>query len=268
MKLNEMHVLLTGASGGIGKATAIALADAGARIIAVGRNETALRDLIEELPAHPLSAHCYFRTDICDGAQRAQLVERLQGLQEPPNVLINMAGTNQFKLFCNQNEAEVSQMIDTNITATLLLTQALIPLLAAQPAARILVVGSTLGSIGYPGYVSYSTTKFALRGFSEALSRELGDSSIRVQYFAPRATETGLNSEAANALNRALKNAVDSPRQVARALVSFMKGDETNRYLGWPERLFVRINGLFPSMVTGSIVKQLPIIKNHANPDH
>jgi short-subunit dehydrogenase len=55
-------------------------------------------------------------------------------------------------------------------------------------------VGSTYGSIGYPGYASYCATKFALRGFSEALRRELADTRVGVLYVAPRATRTSMNS--------------------------------------------------------------------------
>ncbi|MEH6814639.1 MAG: SDR family NAD(P)-dependent oxidoreductase, partial [Motiliproteus sp.] len=151
-----------------------------------------------------------------------------------------------------------------NLTGTMLLTHALLPLLKAQPQARIVNVGSTFGSIGYPGYVSYCSTKFALRGFTEALSRELSDSNVMVQYFAPRATRTGLNSDAADALNEALNNSVDSPAEVARELFKFIQNPCANRFLGWPEKLFVKINGLMPGIVGNSINKQLHTIKGHA----
>lgn len=264
MKPNQMHILLTGASGGIGQATARRLADAGARIIAVGRAPTPLEDLVDRLPPVAGGPHLAIAADLTETAARARLLEQLIALEQPPNVLINMAGTNQLCLFEQQGETTIEQIIDLNLTSTVLLTHALLPLLRSRPEARIINVGSTFGSIGYPGYVSYCTTKFALRGFSEALGRELADSPVKVQYFAPRATRTSLNAGAADALNEELRTAVDSPEAVADALLSFITDSASHRYLGWPEKLFVRLNGLFPNLVSGSIGKQLATIKNHA----
>ncbi|MFT5722761.1 MAG: short-subunit dehydrogenase [Motiliproteus sp.] len=265
MKPEQMQILITGASGGIGSETARLLSQSGARILAVGRNKQALEHLLDSLSPHPHQPHQSFCADLSDDPQRRQLLGDLQQQGIKPNVLINLAGTNQLALFDAQSDAEIRRIIDTNLTATVLLTHALLPLLKQQQDARIINVGSTLGSIGYPGYVSYCTSKFALRGFTEALQRELSDSRIRVQYFAPRATRTGLNSQAADRLNSQLKNAVDAPEQVAQELVSMLQSKETSRFIGWPEKLFVKLNGLFPSMVSRAINKQLAVIKQHAS---
>ena len=80
------------------------------------------------------------------------------------------------------------------------LTRALLPTLRSQPASAILNIGSVFGSLGYPGFTAYSATKFALRGFTEALRREMADSKIGVHYFAPRATKTGAVSSCPVAL--------------------------------------------------------------------
>ena len=265
MKVSDMQIVLTGACGGIGQQSARALADAGARIIAIGRDQSRLRQLVDKLPRYVSGPgeHDYLVVDLTDSNERTQLVEQLKIRRCLPNTLINMAGVNQFQLFERLQEYEIEQVINTNISSVLQLTRLMIPLLEQQPEARILNVGSTFGSIGYPGYVSYCTSKFALRGFSESLGRELADSSIRVQYLAPRATATALNSGEANALNQELNNSVDDPIQVAKALVSFLNTTENNRYLGWPERLFIRLNALFPSLVGQSIEKQLRTVKAH-----
>ncbi|MEH6822788.1 MAG: SDR family oxidoreductase [Motiliproteus sp.] len=265
MKPEQMQVLITGASGGIGSETARRLSQQGARILAVGRNPDALDQLLDSLSPHPSTPHRRFCADLCAANQPQQLLADLEQQGISPNVLINLAGTNQLTLFQAQSEAQIRRIIDTNLTATLLLTHALLPSLAQHSRARIINVGSTFGSIGYPGYVSYCTSKFALRGFTEALQRELADSQIQVQYFAPRATQTGLNSQAADRLNAQLKNAVDSPAQVADALVTLLSSAASSRFLGWPEKLFVKLNALFPSLVSSSIGKQLAIIKQHAS---
>jgi len=264
MKPAQMHILLTGASGGIGQVAARRLAAAGARIIAVGRHQQSLDQLLAELAPVDSGEHLALAADLSDELARAALLTQLMGLEQPPNVLINMAGTNQLRLFEQQDTATIRSIIDTNFTHTLLLTHALLPLLRLRLEALIVNVGSTLGSIGYPGYVAYSSSKFALRGFTEALGRELSDSPIRVKYFAPRATRTALNAGAADALNAELRTPVDSPDEVAAALLQFISTTDSQRFLGWPEKLFVRLNGLFPGLVSGSIKKQLDTIKVHA----
>ncbi len=265
MNISQTQILLTGACGGIGSHCARRLSQQGARILAIGRDQKRLDALLDSLQPHPSEAHQSYCIELCDDNQRQQLLDQLNAHQVHPNVLINLAGTNQLALFEQQPETQIRQLIETNLTATLLLTRALLPLLQQQPQARIINVGSTFGSIGYPGYVSYCTTKFALRGFSEALQRELSDSAIKVQYFAPRATQTALNSDAADQLNAQLNNAVDNPSLVAKSLVELLNSDATHRFLGWPERLFVKLNGLFPNLVGGSIGKQLQLIKRHAD---
>ncbi|MFQ3194170.1 MAG: short-subunit dehydrogenase [Colwellia sp.] len=104
------------------------------------------------------------------------------------NVLINNAGVSQFKLFEQASESDISDISDiitTNTIAPMQLTQALLPLLKQYDKAQIINMGSTYGSIGFPGYTAYCASKFALRGFSQTLSRELADSNIRVKYLAP-----------------------------------------------------------------------------------
>ncbi len=262
LDIADSHILLTGATGGIGRESASVLAQAGARIIAVGRDSDALASLIESLPAVTAGAHQYLRADIADPLERERLVKSINDCDQLPNVLINMAGVSDLALFQHQEPARVEQIITTNVTATMLLTQALLPILKRHPDACIVNVGSIFGSIGYPGYVCYCTSKFALRGFSEALQRELSDSPVRVQYFAPRATRTSINSDEAMQLNQQLGNAVDSPLLVARQLLKFLQTPNlTECYLGWPERLFVRVNSLLPSVVSGSIKNKLATIK-------
>lgn len=125
-------------------------------------------------------------------------------------------------------------------------------------------VGSILGYLGYPGCAAYSASKFALRGFTEALRRELADGPVRVAYFAPRATRTALNSDALCALNTELGVAMDPPDAVAAALVRLVRQPARERLLGMPEKLFARLNQLLPGLVDGSLRRQLPLIRRHA----
>ncbi|MNG97246.1 putative oxidoreductase SadH [compost metagenome] len=159
------------------------------------------------------------------------------------------------------DDHDIDALLSVNISAPICLTKLLLPLLKQADNAMVVNVGSTYGSIGYPGYASYCASKFALRGFSEALRRELADTRVGVLYVAPRATHTSMNSPAAQALNDALKASVDDPQAVAAAVIHAIAGDRTTLYLGWPERFFVRLNSLLPNLVDRSLRKQLPLIR-------
>ncbi|WP_404936712.1 SDR family NAD(P)-dependent oxidoreductase, partial [Pseudomonas aeruginosa] len=138
--------------------------------------------------------------DLCGGDGRQEVVTAAWAMGGV-NVLINAAGVNRFALLEQVDEDTLDDLLDLNIKAPLQLTRLLLPLLREHPNALVVNVGSIYGSIGYPGYATYSASKFALRGFSEALRRELADTSVDVLYVAPRATRTSMNSSAATALN-------------------------------------------------------------------
>jgi short-subunit dehydrogenase len=137
----------------------------------------------------------------------------------------------------------------------MLLTRALLPHLLAQPRAQVVCVGSALGRIGLPGFSAYSASKFGLRGFAEALRRELADSSVRVQYLGPRSTRTAFNDAGVEAYNRATGTAMDTPERVARALVELLRSERPERFLGYPETLAVRLNGLVGPWLDGAFAR-------------
>jgi short-subunit dehydrogenase len=146
-------------------------------------------------------------------------------------------------------------VLQANLLAPMLLTQALLPQLLAQPRAQIVFVGSALGRIGLPGFSLYTASKAGLHGFAEALRRELADSPVRIQLLAPRSTRTTFNDARAEAYNRATGTASDSAEQVAQALLALIESEAAERYIGWPERLGVRLNGAFPALLDGSFKK-------------
>ena len=128
----------------------------------------------------------------------------------------------------------------------------------------ILNVGSIFGSIGHPGFVTYCASKAGVKTFTEALGRELADTNIRVGYIAPRATATALNTDRVNKMNRKLGNRMDTPAYVAERIVGQLKTGRELTYLGWPEKFFVRVNALLPSVVRNALVKNLGVIKQFA----
>ena len=250
-------VLLTGAAGGIGEAMAQNLAADGAELILVGRQADRLQALCDELPG---PAHRTVVADVSAAEGRASIVQACAGKLD---LLINNAGVNYFGLLEQQDDAVLQQMLAVNVLAPMCLTRDLLPLLRER-CGGVVNVGSGFGSIGFAGYCGYSASKFALRGFSEALRRETAGSGVRVQYLAPRAVSTSMNPPEVVAMNEELGNAMDSPQQVADELMKLLRSGRPVRQMGRPERFFARINALLPAVVDSALQKQLAVIRRRA----
>ncbi len=267
MNLKGKTVLLTGATGGIGEAIARQLSDCGARLILVARSEENLKHISRELQLHKHNGFT-LQADIATHIGRETIRAALIALPNPVDVLINCAGVSLFGMLEDSQPAAIENVINTNVTATILLTRQVLPFLNKKQA-RILIVGSSFGALGFPGFSAYCASKFALRGFAEALRRELADSKIQVAHIAPRATNTRLNSDAVVELNEVLGNKIDEPEDVAVAvedLLSMRNIRDIN--LGWPERFFLRINSIFPRLVDKALKSKLPIIRGFARRGH
>lgn len=262
MMLREKCVLITGASGGIGSAIARALDIEGCQLLLCGRTHSKLQALRHTLKG---KNHHILCADLAQPSSREALLSDAKRLN--CNMLINCLGINQLSLLTQSTNQDIEEMLRTNLQIPIQLCLGLVPYFNQQSTAAIVNIGSILGSIGYAGSTLYCSSKFGLRGFTESLRRELADSSTHVLYFAPRATNTDLNGENANAMNHALRNKVDEPKLVAQCLVRQLKNNRYNNYyLGWPENFFIRLNSLFPQLVDKALLKQLPIIRRFTSP--
>lgn len=252
------RAVVTGAGGGIGAAIARRLAPMADSLILVGRRAAPLQLLRAELQV-PVQLVC---GDLTDGATLAA-IEAAARHSGGLNLLINNAGVSDFHSFETQSPGAIRAMLDTNLLAPMLLTRQLLPLLRQAPAAQIVNVGSIFGLLGFPGFAAYGASKAGLKGFSQSLRRELSDSAVEVRHFAPRATSTGINSCAVNAMNDELNTGQDTPDEVAAAFVAFLGGSAWQRTLGGKESFFVLINKLIPALPDGAIRKQLQVIRKH-----
>ncbi len=181
-----------------------------------------LRALQNQLAAETLIYPC----DLTSTAEQQGLLQFCQQ-QGGIDVLINNAGISQFGL-CQQQQ--FSDLVSINLLAPMQLCQLFLPMLHKHKG-QILNVGSAFGSIGHPGFTGYCATKFGLRGFTEALQRELAESGVKVKYFAPRATETSINSSDVVQLNQQLGNSMDSPAWVAAQLIKQLTSNQLRRFL-------------------------------------
>lgn len=260
MRVEGTTTLLTGATGGIGHAMTHRLAACGARLLLCGRDAPRLAELAAELPPGVLTV----AADITSVAGRETLVEAATAAAV--EVVIHNAGAQEFGLFQEQDPAVLQRQFELNLCAPVLLTRALLPALVRRDAAALVFVGSAFGSIGHPGFAAYCASKFGLRGFAETLRRELADSAVRVHYLAPRATRTALNGPRVVALNQTLGNAMDAPERVADELLRLLERDRGGeRFVGWPEKLFVRINAVWPRLVDAALAGKLATVRRYAS---
>ena len=264
MNPSTSRVLITGGAGGIGGAIAAELLSRGAAVLLVDRDAAALGRAVERYARYGDRVGTV-ACDLTSAPDRQRLCEEAVRWRGGVNVLLNNAGINHFRMFEDQPPEQVDLAVAINLLAPLHLCRGLLAHLKAQPDACILNTGSVFGSIGYPGYAVYSATKFAVRGFTEALRRELADTVVKVHYVAPRATRTGINSSAVERMNAELGVAMDPPERVARAVCDMLERGNPEAVVGWPEKLFARINGVLPRLVDGALRKQLPVIRRYAS---
>ncbi len=255
MDLAGKNIVLTGAAGGIGSNIALQLADKGARLALLERDAQALQELARQIETRGGNAEC-FVVDLLDRDARDRVISDIDQRFGSIDVLINAAGTMSYRPFAEEDPVVLERILQLNTIAPMMLTRKILPGMLERNTGRVVNIGSTFGSIAFAWFSAYSASKFALRGFSEALRRELADSGIGVTYIAPRAVKTSLNTEAVYQMAEATGMNMDSPEWVAERVIKAIERDRKDVYLGFPESLFVRINALLPRLVDSALRKQ------------
>ncbi|WP_419637473.1 SDR family oxidoreductase [Thiolapillus sp.] len=266
MDFKNTRILFVGAAGGIGSYMAEDLLAAGARVCLVGLFEEELEHLTTKLGDLAKGA-CSIVADVTRGEDRARCVQVMQESFGGVDMLINLAGINAFARFEEQSEESIEKIMSVNAIAPMLMAHAVLPDMLKQGGDQIVNIGSTFGSIGFSCFTSYSTSKFALRGFSQALRRELVDTGVGVTYIAPRGVDTPLNPPAVYEMAKEVKMSFDQPEYVADQILDAIRKDRKEKYIGFPESLFARVNGVFPGLVDNSLRKQNTTMKKYAEQD-
>ncbi|MFY9261832.1 MAG: SDR family oxidoreductase [Gallionella sp.] len=263
MNLTDKRIILTGAAGGIGYLVAKRLAEKGARLLLVERNETRITEICAEINQLDDIALAMVVDLSAEGAPQ-QVVEMAMQEMGGIDIVINNAGIMDFALFEQLDALRIAQTIQVNVTAPMLLTHAVLPHLLAQNSGRIVNIGSTFGSIGFAHFAPYCASKFAIRGFSEALRRELVDTHVGVTYISPRATKTSLNNARTTQMLIETKTNMDEPEYVAEQIVLAIEADRKECFIGQPESFFARLNGIFPRLVDNGLLKNTRIARKYA----
>ena len=187
--LKDKVALVTGASRGIGRASALAFAKEGVHIIATARNQAELNSLVEECTALGVKAVA-IPADATSAADVDKLKEEALNAFPQIDILVNNAGVSKYSTLLGLSVEDYDWMMNTNMRSTFLCTQAFVPEMIERKSGAVIVVSSQAGLNGYPGETVYCATKFAQVGFAYALDAEVREHNIKVCVIAPGSVRT------------------------------------------------------------------------------
>jgi 3-oxoacyl-[acyl-carrier protein] reductase len=188
-RLKGKVALITGASAGIGQATARALAAEGASLVLTARRTERLQALAAEVKA--LGGEAVFVTgDICDEQTSIAVVAAAMKAYGRIDILIANAGVGNYKNLVDTSVADYDAMMDGNMKSTWLITRHTVPVMIAQKEGLVLLVSSMAGVYGFAGEATYCATKFAQVGFAQGLDKELLPHGIKVGTINPGGVKT------------------------------------------------------------------------------
>ena len=263
MNLRNKKILLTGASGGIGKAVALELAHYDCQLVLSGRNQQQLAAIAANIIGKSQCKVKTVVTDLTNSQDCKHLIDTAINQLNGLDILINLAGLQTFKPLINMETIDIESQIAVNLQAPIVLSQQAAAHMTTQGKGHIVNIGSTFGSIGFANFSVYSAAKFGLRGFSEALRRELQNTGIKITYVAPRATQTDMNSESVYQMAKDTGMNMDSPEKVAGEIIKAISAEKKNHFIGFPEKLFARINAVVPGWVDKALSKQNTIAQKY-----
>lgn len=250
MQLKNKTVVVTGAQGGIGRCLVKLLEQRDAKVIAVGRNSEANITL----------------ADLADNDSVESLCNKLK--QQDVDILINLAGLMHFGSIKQQPVAELEKLIAVNLTTPIKLVQSVLPAMEKKNKGMIVNIGSIFGSLPFPYFSAYSSTKAGLKGFSDSLRREYQHTGIRVTHISPRAVDTAFNTRAIDRFNERTQASIDTPEKVANIILNAILTEKKNVNVGFAENIFVQINKVVPSIVDKALNSKRYIASQILAGDH
>jgi 3-oxoacyl-[acyl-carrier protein] reductase len=193
LDLSGKVALITGASRGIGRQTALTLAGAGATVVLTSRGDAAAAVAAEVTAAGGQALA--LAADVSDGDAVQRVIETTTERFGRLDVLVNNAGITRDQLLLRMKREDWDAVVATNLTGTFLCTQAVLRTMLKQRSGRIISISSVVGQSGNPGQTNYAATKAGIIGFSKALAREVASRSITVNVVAPGLIDTDMTRD-------------------------------------------------------------------------
>ena len=240
-------VLITGASSGIGRATALEFARRGANVGLTARRQEALDAVAADCRAMGVRASVA-RADVSSWDEVSRMVGKVTGELGAIDILVNNAGFAVFDPIEKTSPTDVEAMLQTNFLGVVYCTQAVLPSMLARGSGNIVNVASIAGLMGFFRMGAYCASKFAIIGFTEALRDEVLGRGVKVSMVCPGTVETEFfqiaergKMPAANRLILAI-----SPERVARAICRAASRGSYRIILPWTAAVFMKFKEIFP----------------------
>jgi 3-oxoacyl-[acyl-carrier protein] reductase len=201
--LTNKVALVTGASRGLGKAIALALAAEGASVAAVARSEDALKDTIDAVRAAGGTAEP-FAVDVADSAAVDAAIEKIAARFGKIDILVNNAGVTRDGLLARMTTEAWDTVINTNLKGAFHLTRPVGRIMVKQRSGRIINISSVIGLMGNAGQANYAASKAGLIGFSKSVAREFASRGITCNVVCPGFIETDMTKDLSDDLKKKL----------------------------------------------------------------
>jgi len=257
MNIKNRVAIITGAGSGIGKETTLELSRHGCTCVLVGRTESRLKQVLEQVRNHtPESV-----VAVCDVSNKTQVKQTVQQAYERYghiDILVNNAGIMVVKLFADLSDDEFDRHMTINYDGTIYFIRALLPIMRKQSSGVIVNMASVGGKLNLPGLTANTASKAAIYAFSESLYNELKDEGIHVAVILPGGTRTNLFEDTYNRLGEYYRNqSTMSPAKVARGIREAIEKERFETIVPLSNKLYIGFHSLLPGLFRKYVMRRI-----------
>ncbi|MFN2544690.1 MAG: SDR family NAD(P)-dependent oxidoreductase [Actinomycetota bacterium] len=261
MNLEGATVLLTGASRGIGKIIAVELAAHHARLVLTARSEEALNEVAESIRSRG-GAAVAIPADVSSHDDRKRLLEAIEAELGPLDVLVNNAGIESIRAFAEMPVQDVTDIVDVNLVAPMLLTRAVLPGMLERKQGHIVNIASVAGKTITPFNSVYSATKHALVGWTHSIRFELRGSGVGASVVCPGfVSEEGLFARWGDETRGRRSGAMTTPDKVSKAVVRAIERDVAEIVVAGPVGKIADVAFAISPSLTAAVGARSPAIQ-------